>query len=179
MTQKQFETLLDRHGNDIFGFCCYLTGSRGLAEDLYQDSVLKAFELIGRIDGNSENGLRSAKNYIIGIAVKLHRNLMRKKSVTDSFFISGGEMVLNSVADNMNVAAEMERKTEEAAVRRIVSGLPEKLRVVVYMFYYAEMSVNDIAQQLEIPSGTVKSRLNKARKTIKMKLLEEDEYEKD
>ncbi len=172
MTQDQFETLLARHGNEIFGFCCHITGSRNNAEDLYQDAVLKAFELLGRIDGSSKNGLRSARNYIIGIAVKLNCNLMRKKSLKDSFFVSDGESLLGNAVDGSDIVRDTERKNVHMELREIIAGLPERLRNVVYMYYYAEMSVADISQQLEIPQGTVKSRLSKARKEIKKKMEE-------
>lgn len=170
MTQEQFETLLSQHGNEIFGFCCHITGSRNTAEDLYQDAVLKAFELLGRIDGSSKNGLKQARNYVIGIAVKLNRNLMRKRSLNDSFFVSDGELLLGNAMDDSDIAHETERKSVHKDLRTIVGNLPERLRNVVYMYYYAEMSVADIAQQLDIPQGTVKSRLNKARKEIKKKM---------
>ena len=170
MTQDQFETLLARHGNEIFGFCCHITGNRNSAEDLYQDAVLKAFELLGRIDGSSQNSLKSARNYIIGIAVKLNCNLMRKKSLKDSFLVPDGESLLGNAMDGSDIVRDTERKNVYSKLREIIAGLPEKLRNVVYMYYYAEMPVADISQQLDIPQGTVKSRLNKARKEIKKKM---------
>lgn len=57
-------------------------------------------------------------------------------------------------------------------VRNEISSLPIKLRSVVYLYYYEECSVDEIATILEIPSGTIKSRLHTARKTLKIKLKE-------
>ena len=48
-----------------------------------------------------------------------------------------------------------------------MDGLPEKLRVTVILYYFEEMDVNTTAQVLGIPTGTVKSRLNKARTKLK------------
>ncbi|MDE5763550.1 MAG: RNA polymerase sigma factor [Ruminococcus sp.] len=164
MTTSQFETLLYNYGNDIYGFCCHLTGSRQSADDLYQDSVLKAFEILGRIDGRTDNGFKSARNYIIGIAVKLYKNQRRKKSSGECFMEDG---FANSLRDPSDIVEDTELRTQYAEVRRAVSELPEKLRIVVYMYYYAEMSISDISSQLGIPEGTVKSRMNNARKKLK------------
>ena len=45
MTLEELEKLIELHGTSIYGFCCHLTGDRLMAEDLYQDTLLKAFEL--------------------------------------------------------------------------------------------------------------------------------------
>lgn len=172
MTQEQFETLLARHGDEIFGFCCHITGSRSNAEDLYQDAVLKAFELLGRIDGISRNGLKQARNYVIGIAVKLNCNQSRRTTRNSKLFVADGESLLGIAMDDSDIIRDTEQKTVYRELRAVIGGLPERLRNVVYMYYYAEMPVADIAQQLEIPQGTVKSRLNKARKEIKKKMEE-------
>ena len=75
-----------------------------------------------------------------------------------------------------DIVTETEQKELRSAVKQLVELLPDKLRIVTYMFYYAEMSLNEIAQQLHIPIGTAKSRLNRARANIK-KELEDKHYE--
>lgn len=57
-------------------------------------------------------------------------------------------------------------------VRKAISMLPLKLRYVVYLHYYEEYSINEIAAVLEVPSGTIKSRLHTARGILKNKLKE-------
>lgn len=174
MTSTQFEQLLKQHGNSIFGFCCHLTENLHTAEDLYQESILKAFGQIEKIDCEKSDGFMTARNYIIGIAVKLYKNYSRKKSNNSNFFISGDDAMMNSLRDSTDIAAEAEQKELFKSVRRIVGELPEKLRIVTYMFYYLDMSVNDISAELNIPLGTVKSRLNRSRSQIKKELEEID-----
>ena len=55
-------------------------------------------------------------------------------------------------------------------LRKAVAELPDKFRVVILMYYMEEMSITDIANALRIPAGTVKSRMNKARKILKEKM---------
>ncbi len=172
MTSNQFEQLLEQHGNSIFGFCCHLTENLHTAEDLYQEAILKAFGQLGKIDCERNEGFMTARNYIIGIAVKLYKNYSRKKSNRSSFFISSDDAMMNNLSDSTDIAVEAEQKELFKSVRRIVGQLPEKLRLVTYMFYYLDMSVNDIAAELDIPLGTVKSRLSRSRSQIRKELEE-------
>ena len=50
MTIEEIEQSIASYGEDVFRFCCYLTGNRSSAEDLYQDTFLKAVELNEKID---------------------------------------------------------------------------------------------------------------------------------
>lgn len=55
-------------------------------------------------------------------------------------------------------------------VKQLVSNLPEKYRIPIHLYYSANMSVQEIAEVLHIPKGTVKSRMNKARNLLKNEL---------
>lgn len=175
MTKAQFETLLDQYGNSIFGFCYHLTGNKANAEDLYQDAVMKAFSKLEMLDCEASGGFINAKNYIIGIAARLHKNILRRKDYKNSLYFTDSESLISGIGDNIDIVTETEQKDIRAATRQIVQNLPEKLRIVILMFYYADISVNDISDQLHIPLGTIKSRLNRARAQIK-KELEDRNY---
>jgi RNA polymerase sigma-70 factor (ECF subfamily) len=61
-------------------------------------------------------------------------------------------------------------------IRRMTEELPEKYRLPVYLYYSRELSLEEIADAMHIPKGTVKSRLHKARRMLKSRLeAEEDE----
>lgn len=62
------------------------------------------------------------------------------------------------------------RKDEENIVQKIVANLPEKYRMPIYLYYSADMSICEIATVLQIPEGTVKSRMNKAKHLLKKEL---------
>ena len=59
---------------------------------------------------------------------------------------------------------------ERIVVQQVVARLPEKYRIPVYLFYSAELSIQEIAKVLQIPAGTVKSRMNKAKHVLKKEL---------
>lgn len=180
MTVTQFEKLLERYGNSIFGFCCHLTGNSELAGDLYQDSVMKAFSMLDKMKCHSdeENDLKTARNYIMGISVRLYKNMRRKASFKESLNSLDDEALSGIASSGTDVTAEAEQKEVLTIIRTLTGELPEKLRIAVYMFYYADMSIEEISAQLKIPRGTVKSRLNRARNAIR-KGLEEKGYEFD
>ncbi len=169
MTVTQFESLLTQHGSAILGFCRHLTGNEISAQDLYQDSLLKAFSKLSKIRGDTPEELLSAKNYLIGIAIRLYQNQKRRKM---NYETSLAEISEETVCAEDHVMLETEQKELYIAVRQAVDALPEKLRIVTYLFYYADMEQNEIAHRLKIPQGTVKSRLNRARTSIREQLKE-------
>ena len=135
--------------------------------------MLKAFSKLARINCDTPEEMLSAKNYLIGIAVRLNQNQKRRKMNYETSFTDDVEDMLYS---EENVIDKSEQKELYIAVRHAVDALPEKLRIVTFMFYYADMELAEIAHQLKIPQGTVKSRLNRARASIR-EHLKENGYE--
>ena len=176
MTSKDMERLLTRYGDTIDGFCCHLTGSRDAGEELYQDTMLKTFELMDRIRirDDEEDELLTVRNYCMGIAVRLYRNQSRREAIRSHLSLDDEETGLGYIiSDGLNPETLYEKKQEILSVRAAIRSLPEKHREVVYLFYYARQSIQEIAETLHIPQGTVKSRLNHAKKALGRLLKEE------
>ena len=175
MTRKDMECLLHIYGQSIFGFCCHLTGSRDTGEELYQDTMLKSIEIMDRIPPpDEEDGLLHARNYCMGIAVRLYRNLSRKEALRSHASLDDEDSGIGYVVSDRETPEERVMEQQEyQRIRAAIQSLPEKQREAVYLFYYAEQSLAEIAATLHIPQGTVKSRLNSAKKMLR-KLLEED-----
>ena len=169
MTRRDMERLLTRHGNTIAVFCCYLTGSRESGEELYQDTMLKTLELMDRIqirDGDEEE-LLGVRNYCMGIAVRLYRNQSRREALRAHLSLDDEETGIGYiVSDGLNPEELYEKKQQMLHIRAAVRSLPAKYREIIYLFYYADQSIQEIAETLHIPLGTAKSRLNRARKTL-------------
>ena len=73
MTLRELEQCIETYGAEIYSFCVYLTGNRPEAEELYQDTFLKAMEVLDRIQ---EEG--NPKSYLLSIAIRLWKNGNRK-----------------------------------------------------------------------------------------------------
>ena len=69
-----------------------------------------------------------------------------------------------------SVEDEVQKRQEERLVRKCVLELPEKYRIVILLYYMEDMSIEEVALALKIPVGTVKSRMNKAKKMLKERL---------
>ena len=168
MNSEEISRFIDEHGKSVYSFCHNLTGSRMEADDLYQDTFLKAFEMRRRLD-SSDN----PKSFIMGIAVNLWKNQCRKNAGRQRIvpLREYQEEKVKEIEAAQNLPEEqIIRKEMLEEVRRIVEGLPEKIRMVMYLFYTAEMSINEIAQILHVPKGTVKSRLHQGRELTKQNL---------
>lgn len=173
MDRAQLEQCIEDYGKDIYAFCSRMAVNRQEAEELYQDTFLKAVELDSKID--YEN---NPKSYLASIAMRLWKNRKRKyawrqriaamKQFIDEEALKDGDdetdVQENPVEESW---LEKERKIQ---VREAVAALDEKYRIPVYLYYTMQLSVPEIARLMKIPEGTVKNRLYHARSMLRPKL---------
>jgi RNA polymerase sigma-70 factor (ECF subfamily) len=165
-----FEDLVLRHGHTVYRFCYKLAGNKADADDLYQETFLKAVELHPKLDVSL-----NPTSYLIGIAVRLWKNRRRKwlrrqqiapeKDWDDTVPERASESGVPSSPEEIAIYNEL-----SAMIRDAVDQLHDKYRLPLLMFYTAELSVGEIAKTLNIPQGTVKSRLHKARKMLERRM---------
>ena len=168
MRQEELEQYIYDYGKDLFSFCCSVTRSREEAEDLYQDTFLKLYEIGEKLVIET-----NPKSYLMGISVNIYRNYKRKLSIRQR--IAGTqkaveEMDVEPVSDARLTEEEVILQEECGLLRSAVRQLPDKYRLPVLLFYMEELSQAEIAAILKLPEGTVKSRLYRAKKILKQKL---------
>lgn len=158
---EKIEKMIAEYGGGLYRFCLKLTHKKTDADDLYQETFLKAVEHI-----NSIRMDRNPKGYLFSICINLWKSAYRKEhpivhdELDDAILIDAGIDV-----EDIVIMREMVR-----TVSRLVAQLDDKHRVAMYLYYTAELTVPEIAKALRIPEGTVKSRLYKARTVIQQKL---------
>lgn len=144
MDRAQLEQCIEDYGKDIYAFCSRMAVNRQEAEELYQDTFLKAVELDSKID--YEN---NPKSYLASIAMRLWKNRKRKyawrqriaamKQFIDEEALKDGDdetdVQENPVEESW---LEKERKIQ---VREAVAALDEKYRILVYLYYTMQLSV--------------------------------------
>lgn len=163
-----FEKYIEKYGTDIYSFCVYLTRNKNDAEDLYQQTFLTAVEKDELV------GVQNPKSYFISIAVNLWNNqkrkfLWRKKKADIVYFQDDN---LEQLADHAQTVEEQVLRQEEIeSVRKCIIGLPDKMRIVILLYYRENLTIDEIALLLKIPSGTVKSRMHQAKNKIKERLM--------
>lgn len=169
MNRIQLEQCIHEYGTDVYRFCRQITGSLQEAEDLYQDTFLKAVELEEQI-----NFQHNPRSYLISVALRIWKNKKRKFAWRQR--IAGTceftEEQAKAVIPDQAGSAEDEalRQELQEQVRNAVKKLSEKYRILVYLYYTLQLSVEEIANTMELPQGTVKSRLHKARALLKKEL---------
>lgn len=155
---------IEQYGKRLYGLCLSLCRNSFEAEDLYQETWLKVLRNFDKYNPEME-----FEPWLTVICVNIYRNKLRRmlRSPVWNAFCSNEEkeLLLNSVP-----APE---EKDYTALHDAIRKLPDKLRVTVILFYFRDMDITGTAAALGIPEGTVKSRLNKARKLLKEVLADE------
>lgn len=168
MKQEELELYMDTYGKDLYSFCCCVTRNRQEADDLYQDTFLKVYEL-----GEKLVIKTNPKSYLMGIAYNLYRNYKRKLSVRHR--IAGVCVSLDENAEMIPMDGQLTEemmisKEECRIVREAVNNLSDKYRIPILLFYMEELSQAEIAAMLRISESAVKTRVHRAKKILREKL---------
>jgi len=159
-----FKDLVDDYNESIYRFCCRLTYSKEDAEDLFQDTFLKAFEQLPKV-----NASNNPKSFLFSTALYLWKSRKRKYARRNRLVPI--QPLDDTMVSDINMENSIMAKEENRIVRELVENLPEKFKIPTILYYTVEMNVQDIASTLKLPVGTVKSRLFKARKLIEEGLV--------
>ncbi len=161
------EEYIARYGRRLYGLCLSLCANRVDAEDLYQDTWLRAMDHLGQYDG-----ARDFEPWLTRICVNLYRNMLRKRARSPiRKFASSQEME----AVFATIASPSQR--DYTGLYYAIDQLPEKWKVTVILFYFEDMDLESTARVMGVPVGTVKSRLNRARKRLKEVLTVETDLQ--
>ena len=168
MKQEELENYIYTYGKDLYSLCCHVTRSRQEADDLYQDTFLKMYEM-----GEKVVIRTNPKSFLMSVALNLYRNHKRKLSVRQR--IIGVSVAVDEAADGV---ADEERGTEDLVVakeecllvREMVRKLPDKYRIPILLYYMEELSIAEIAVLLQMSENTVKTRMRRAKKILKERL---------
>jgi len=160
--------LVNFHSEAVYKLCRSLTFSKEDADDLFQETFLKAFEHLQKTNENPQGFLFSTAIYIWKSWKRKYARRNRLAPVT--------ALDENTVCDT-DIEKDFTQQEDVHLIRRLVDALPEKFKIPTILYYSAELGVSDIAATLKLPVGTVKSRLHKARKLIEEGLVKNG-YEK-
>lgn len=165
--QKQFEhqtierLVVDHHAS-VFRYAYRLTGTAPDAEDLTQHAFLTAQANLGQL-----RSPESALSWLLTIV----RNAFLKSYRRQVPIPAGNlELDVHSIPDG-EVDDEIDREKLQAALNE----LPEEFRLVLVMFYFEDRTYREIAEQLDLPPGTVMSRLSRAKNHLRRKLCAGEE----
>ncbi|HOT97272.1 MAG TPA: sigma-70 family RNA polymerase sigma factor [bacterium] len=154
--------LVSIHTRELYSLLLYLCGNRSLAEDLTQETFLRALQALKKYQFRAP-----FRAWLFRIAVNLYRDERRRHQVR--------KPVEHDVSDEENMHlytadpgpdAVAEHNEQVQALHKALALLPRTLRTVVVMRDLQELSYTEIGEALGWPTGTVKSRLFRARKEL-------------
>jgi RNA polymerase sigma-70 factor (ECF subfamily) len=171
-----FDLLYSRYGEMIRGHLLRMIRDTARAEDLLQEVFLRLWENAARWD---ERG--KLKSWLYRVATNLALNhlrwLRRRKERTIEFVKPGerdeaeGEMTPSWMVDASSLGPDVlaEQMERRILLNRLVDELPESKREAIRLVYDAGMEIQEAAEKLGVPAGTVKSRLHYAAKKLARK----------
>lgn len=158
-----FDALVRRYSEELYRFLLKFVGQSATAEDLLQETLLQVHSAAATFDAT-----RAFKPWLYTIAANKARDLLRSRSRRQELSLDGardedGAAPLHAIeSEEIGAAESQDLREEREAVRRVIGGMPEHLRLILILGYYQQLPYADIAEVLGIPVGTVKSRLHAA-----------------
>lgn len=158
-----FDDLVRRYVPELYGFLARFVNNGAAADDLVQETFVQVHLAAASFDRD-----RAFKPWMYTIAANKARDYMRSRGRRQEMTLDGGSDDDGPSAGQMVEAADAptgepaEREERKEAVRALVDQMPEHLRLVLLLGYFQQLPYAEIAEILDIPVGTVKSRLHAA-----------------
>lgn len=160
-----YRELIERYHDDLLRFLTRMVGDRAAAEDIFQDTFLQV-----HISAASFDSSRRFRPWLFTIAANKARDYLRKKNRRKTVELSAPIKKSepgNSFVDLLEVDvpapdAAMDLSERDEMVQRALEQLGPALREVLLLAYFQRLSYAQIAEDLGIPLGTVKSRMHSA-----------------
>lgn len=158
--------IIKNHKRLIQSIIYKLTGSYN--EDIEQEVYIKTWRNLDKYD---EKGGKF-KSWISVLTANLCRDYFRSKNFCrqDNISIDDEDFEYDISSDMPNAEEVLDTKMRQKIILKAVDSLPRKLRQIVILYEFHELSYEDIAKKTNLPLGTVKSRLSNARKILSKKL---------
>jgi len=160
---QAFEELVIAYQHRVFGIARRMLGSDAEAEDVAQEVFLRVHRSIGEFRGDAK-----LSTWLYAITSRLCLNRLAS---AERRRVRHDDDLLARVADERGDPAEpLERQERAAALHRAIAELDEDRRIVLVLCDLEGLAYEDIAGALELPLGTVRSRLHRARMELREKL---------
>src|SRR5918998_2979893 len=158
-----FHLLFERHKDRVYSVALYFFGGdEAMAGDVTQQVFLKLFTRIGQFQGEAE-----FTTWLYRLTTNACVDEQRKRRRVQQF---GEGFELNEPRERRTQEDSVAKAEVRRSVERAVAALKPKLRVVMLLKYFEEMSYEEIARVLGLSKGTVASRLNRGHKVLARRL---------
>jgi RNA polymerase sigma-70 factor (ECF subfamily) len=167
---KAFDLLVRKYQHRIVGLIGRYIADWSECQDVAQETFLRAYRAIGNFRGDAQ-----FYTWLHRIAVNTAKNHLvshNRRPPTDDIDIDDAEQFASGMRlrDNDTPERELMRQQLEQTVMRAVEGLPEELRQAITLREVDGLSYEEIAQRMDCPIGTVRSRIFRAREAIDLEM---------
>jgi RNA polymerase sigma-70 factor, ECF subfamily len=146
-----FELLLDRYQKKVFRLVYSILKEAAKAEEVTQDIFLKMWQVLPDYDGRA-----SLSTWLYTITRNTSLSALRAESYRKAL----------PIEDFEPSAANWEAGMQQLEIKQLLERLPDVQQQVITLFYLQDRSVEDVAHMLDLPEGTVKSHLHRARRAL-------------
>lgn len=146
--------MVERYQPSLLTMCYAYLHERELAEDAVQETFLRAYKALDTFRGECEE-----KTWLMSIAINVCRNVRRS-----AWFVHVNRSV---IPEEMPVAVWDHYDQEAADLAAAIQQLPNKLKEVVLLYYYQEMTMSEIAKIVGVTRSMVSKRIKKAHAKLK------------
>jgi RNA polymerase sigma-70 factor (ECF subfamily) len=157
-SQRTVQRLVEAHYEALYRYAFRLSGSATEAEDLTQDTYCKAQMRLHQLRDPNR-----AKAWLFSILRNTYLHRVRDQR--------HAAVSLECVGDLAEAAPEPLPEIEPEQLQQALNDLPEVFRTPIILYYFEDFSYRDIAEQMEVPLGTVMSRLSRAKAYLRDRLL--------
>lgn len=169
---EAFEKLVDMYKNKVYTICLRMVRIPQEAEDLAQETFIRAYNNIERYEVN-----RKFSTWLFRIATNLSIDYLRKKKPGASLDaeIPGTEgLTMYSQLESKDDGPQAQTVKNELSewVRAQIQQLPEKYRTAITLKYIEDLSLKEISDILDIPTATVKTRIHRGREALRKRMGE-------
>ena len=161
--REAFGALVEQYRDNVYRLAYRMCGNAYVADEAAQEAFVAAWRALPNFRGDAK-----FSTWLYRLTTNAAIDVMRREKRHQT--VGDGEMV--DLADDADSPQEtVERTEQQEAVQKALSTLSEEYREVLLLRYMEELDYAEIAEVLQLPSGTVKSRINRAKAALKAALL--------
>ncbi len=168
--------LIKPHIHFLYNFGLKCSGNKYDAEDLVQETLFIALKKINQLRDD-----KKSKSWVFSILRNVFLKELRNKSKLKTLETNDSTSIdylqsLGRHAETTDIEKVFELKQDETEMQEILNKLPEKYKSPIILYFMEDMPYKEIAEFLDIPTGTVMSRLSRGKLLMKTEILRRINY---
>lgn len=168
--EAAYRALLEKYERPVFNICLRMVRNREEAQDLAQDAFTKVFSMLDRYNPDY-----AFSNWLFKITSNLCIDSIRKRRI-DTLPMDvpvrgdSGDFERQYESPTDDPEQVLDKAEKMHMLSRAIDDLPEHYRIMIILRHQEDLSYEEIARSLEVPLGTVKARIHRAREMLKQRL---------